>query len=690
MFERKIEETISFLLKETIAEQTSITSRQIFASEIPEALKRMFEQDVDIWVQEERERLSQSPHFRYDESDIVDLFEKIILRVREHAVFSREEYVQKLEKNVKLLFNYLCRPQWTLQKYLFADREHAATDDIVDGLRYFHNYEYYRIILREYFNKKDLTVMNAQKFGELLNHIDSEVVRKFDSRKLAHLAEPIFTLFSVGTGAEEKFVPVEALSIFFDDKNLLSIVERLDREKEQREQITLHDLVMLISEVDFTMSYDISAIVNEHVHQAEVMKPERTVTAGEDFEVPDIAPPEHEEEGRREIGHEDGDLDFVITDEEDAVVEQHYDSIPSMEDDLLVEEESEDDGAFAEKIEAEDAYDAEDAADTDTDDTVLLDEEEYIVDDLRTQDVLPEEDGAYGDTLLEEDEELPEMEDYDSTVDTILDIEQQLEEQDTIPDLSLEDVSDEEDTEEEYSLIEEETLHASGKYGDRAGSLSSGSSVLDDLPDLNLDEGDDTSAAELDENAELDIDWEKEAEDVPDLDLAAGDDDEAALADDSIPGISLGNEDQLKPAEELLGDLDLDLDDLENETGDAARLQSDIPTVEDETPVPSQSARDEEDGEDDVPSRPVEEIVAEFGDLTKQIPAGDRKKYVKKLFQKDEGAFDRAMKVLNGKPTWREASEYIDELFIKFDVDMYSRLAVKFTDDVYKRYLKEK
>ncbi len=690
MFERKIEETIAFLLKETIADQDRITSRQIFSSEIPVALKRMFEQDVDIWVQEERERLAQSPHFRYEESDIVELFEQVISRVREHAVFSREEYVQRLEKNVKLLFNYLCRPQWTLQKYLFADREHAATDDIIDGLRYFWNYEYYGIILREYFNKKDLTVMQARKFGELLAHIDSEVVRNFDSHKLAHLTEPVFELFSTGSSAEEKFVPVEALSIFFDDKNLLSIVERLDREKEQREQITMHDLVMLISEVDFTMSFDISAIVNEHVHQSNVMQPERVVTAGEDFEVPDIAPPEHEEENRLEIGHDEGDLDFVITEEEDAVVEQHYDSIPPMEDDLLLEEEEEDESELATTIEAEEEYEAEVAAGSDTDDSMEVDDGEYIVDEETMQDELPADDGAYDENLLEDEEALPDMDDYDSTVETILDIEQQLEEQDTIPDMSLEDEEAQENEDEEYSLVEEELSHdAMEQYGENAGVAASASSALDDLPDLSLDEVEDADATGDEKNAELDIDWDKEAEDIPEMDLEETAEEEKALPDDSIPGISLENEEQLKPAEELLGELDLDLDDLDEKQAPSASQQNEIPVVEAAAP-PESSAHAEQSAEDETPSRPVEEVIAEFGDLAQLIPAGEKKKYVKKLFQKDEDAFNGAIKTLNGKATWREASEYIDELFIKHDVDMYSRLAVKFTDDVYKRYLSKK
>ncbi len=692
MFERKIEETIAFLLKETIADQETITSRQIFASEIPEALKRMFEQDVDIWVKEEKERLQQSPHFRYDESEILELFDRIIVHAREQAVFSKEEYVQKLEKNVKLLFNYLCRPQWTLQKYLFADREHAATDEIIEGLRYFWNYEYYRVILREYFNKKDLTVMQARKFSDLLNHIDSEVVRNFDSRKLAHLAEPIFALFSIDSTLEDQFVPVEALSIFFDDKSLSSIVERLDREKEHRERITLHDLVMLISEVDFTMSFDISAIVNEHVHQAGVMKPERTVTAGEDFEVPEIAAQEHEEEGRREIGEEEADLDFIITEEEDAVVEQHYDSIPSMEDDLLLEEDGESTEEAAAVIDAEENYTAALSADSDVDDMMDIDNDEYIVDENELQDDLPPESREYEDEILEEEDELTDIEDYDSTVDTILDIEKQLEQQDTIPEMSLDE---EQSDDAEFSLVEEELQRSiEAQYGaEQHASESDGTTttILDDLPDISLEDNEETEDAASDQDIELNIDWEKEAEDVPDVNIEDAEDERGTLTDDSIPGISLEDENQLKPAEELLGELDLDdLDDLDDDGGGTSMgSRPEIPVVEDDS-----TSMDSDDignaGEEDMPSRPVEEVIAEFGDLRQLIPAGEKKKYVKKLFQKDDAAFDSTLNALNGKATWREASEYIDEVFIKYDVDMYSRLAVKFTDDVYKRYLNEK
>lgn len=668
MFERRIEDTIAFFLKETLADQETISSKQIFASEMPKALKRMFERDVDAWIDDEKARLLNSSHFRYDEDDIRKVFNHIISQARDYAVFSAEEYRETLEKNVKLLFNYLCRPQWTLEKYLFADREHAATDDILDSLQCFWEYEYYQVILREYFTKKEITVMTSKKFSEMVEYIDQEVVRNFDSRKLAHLTEPIFHLFTVGSTATERFVPIEALSIFFDDKKQSAIVERLDREKEQREQITLHDLVMVISEVDYTMSFDISTIVSQHVKGSDPMKPERHVTAGQDFDVPHVETPEHVDRNRKEIGEEEDDLDFIITEEEHSVTAHTLDSIPELDEDgLIIEEESSEEiGVPATVV---------DIADEELPD---IDENGELMDDTPPDvQAFTEEDEAF---LAGADSAITDIEleeDVQSTTDSsILNIESDLDEHDSIPDMSMEQMED-------YALIEEVGQE---EFPDAAEEESyieeeTDTTISDEVPNLSLDD----DLKDDQEEEELEIDWDKEAEDIPDMHL---DDDEGASAvlDDALPGISLDEEDTLKPAEELLGQLDLDdLD--EGEEAPAKKTSDyDIPIVEEEAPQLPENGREEEVQEEE-PAVPPEEIVAQFGDINKQISEADKKKYIKKLFQKNENAFTSALQIINGKATWREASEYIDELFIKHDVDMYSRLAVKFTDDIYKRYL---
>ena len=100
MCERKIEVTIAHFRNETSAEAASISSRQIFDSEMPSALKRMFEVDLEMLVAEEKKRLLASPRFRYDEEEALALVERMGEKAREAAVFSAREFEEALEKNV--------------------------------------------------------------------------------------------------------------------------------------------------------------------------------------------------------------------------------------------------------------------------------------------------------------------------------------------------------------------------------------------------------------------------------------------------------------------------------------------------------------------------------------------------------------------------------------------------------------
>ncbi|MFZ1729642.1 MAG: hypothetical protein WBQ23_08225 [Bacteroidota bacterium] len=711
MFERNIEETIAFLRKGTIEGADSITSRQIFASSIPMAVKRMFESDIDIWVREENERLQQSSHFRYDEPEMQTLFEQIGGKARDYAVFSAAEYSAALDKNVKLFFNYVCRPQWTLVKYLFAEREHAATDDILAALQTFWHYEYYQIILREYFEKKKLSVINVKKFSELIQQIDLEVIRNFDSRKTAHLSEPLFELFNIGSASEDAMAPIEALSIFYDDKNIASIVDRLDQEKNNHERMTLHDLVLLISDADFTLGVDISTIVNEQFNQQGVMKPERNVTAGQDFEVPALSGADADEFHRGDLGHENDDLDFVISEEEEGVIVQAGDHITlSMDDDVF----SNEDYSIASISEPEENEDIESTgyeASSETDDdssvfysagissgnTPLVEDEEETVNedevasytDESILDLESEFDLSTDFSVTEDTEAMPslsasgEVPEYFLGDDDAKPSFNIVSPDNEIPDITLEELGsirfgDEEEGQTSYSVEAEIDPYMT-------------SAVVEELAGTNiiLDDEEEAKPSSNDE-----IDWDKEAEELVDMDdinLNDVDADDRSISDLLPAGEDpFKQEEQLKPAEELLGLLDLD--DFDTEPVKKPARQNDFPIIEDETPLPQshrgQNSENEAEEEENAPSS--ENVIKEFGDLNQVLSAADRKKYSKKLFNKNEDAFTRAIQVLNGKPSWRQASEYIDELFIKYDVDMYSRLAVKFTDDVYKRYANKK
>ncbi|HET7153525.1 MAG TPA: hypothetical protein VFJ29_07135, partial [Candidatus Kapabacteria bacterium] len=75
-------------------------------------------------------------------------------------------------------------------------------------------------------------------------------------------------------------------------------------------------------------------------------------------------------------------------------------------------------------------------------------------------------------------------------------------------------------------------------------------------------------------------------------------------------------------------------------------------------------------------------------DLRSLIDDGERKKFIKKLFRKNDPDYEKALDAMNAMQTWKEASGYIDTLFLRNGVDPYAKHAIKFTDAVYSRFIK--
>ncbi len=73
-------------------------------------------------------------------------------------------------------------------------------------------------------------------------------------------------------------------------------------------------------------------------------------------------------------------------------------------------------------------------------------------------------------------------------------------------------------------------------------------------------------------------------------------------------------------------------------------------------------------------------------DLNQIITVKQRKKFIKKMFHKDEQQYRQFIDLLNNTPTWKQASVAIDEMFYQTGINPYSKIALEFSDTIYNRY----
>ncbi|MGH1364401.1 MAG: hypothetical protein ACRBF0_12655 [Calditrichia bacterium] len=76
----------------------------------------------------------------------------------------------------------------------------------------------------------------------------------------------------------------------------------------------------------------------------------------------------------------------------------------------------------------------------------------------------------------------------------------------------------------------------------------------------------------------------------------------------------------------------------------------------------------------------------DLGDLNTMITVKQRKRFIKRIFKKQEKQYDEFISIVNGTETWKDASNLIDSFFYKLSTNPYSKEALEFSDLIYNRY----
>jgi hypothetical protein len=77
---------------------------------------------------------------------------------------------------------------------------------------------------------------------------------------------------------------------------------------------------------------------------------------------------------------------------------------------------------------------------------------------------------------------------------------------------------------------------------------------------------------------------------------------------------------------------------------------------------------------------------ATLPNIESMISEESRKNFLKKLFLSEQ-EYTRYCQMINRSQSWKQASVYVDAIFLKNKIDPYSKRAIQFTDIVYARYL---
>lgn len=245
MFEQELENIQKITVNSTIGPLPSIALKTILESNIPANVKSFFRGEVEWLLYKEKQAERRSSKFNYLQEDVNLLQEQMDILLVYHYTFSREDFLKTLDTCVHFLFNYLCRPQWTLESYLFEEKNTMSVKELGLKFRFCGDYPYFWTILEKYLVGKNKTEIDREEAIRLLRRIDAEIVNSHSADDLAKMTLPFFEFISFvhqnALNGGRGDLPTKALIYFFEDKKLPTVSQYLQKLRDQGKHSLLYD-----------------------------------------------------------------------------------------------------------------------------------------------------------------------------------------------------------------------------------------------------------------------------------------------------------------------------------------------------------------------------------------------------------------------------------------------------------------
>ena len=187
------------------------------------------------------------------------MFKEIRHVLKNSFEFSREEFLELAEKASKFIFNYVIRPRWTMEKFLFKGEAEIDKLSIERAARFFNDYSYYPRGITEFLEFHKESTLDVVTWKKLHAKMDEQLMSMLPS-SLNSLMMPLFDMFQFADESDK--VPIDAVILFFRDKSATEAVDRIEFAKEVKnfQSLDLPVLEMILQATSKEVSHKIEVL----------------------------------------------------------------------------------------------------------------------------------------------------------------------------------------------------------------------------------------------------------------------------------------------------------------------------------------------------------------------------------------------------------------------------------------------
>ena len=226
MFEREIQFIYDFNSNKVQKVGNYISLEQLRKVEIHPAILQYIVGEIDFLVFEDRQKLLKDSLFDYTIPTASNYLKLIGEEVKKNKRFSIN-YIDKLiQHSSSFIVSYLCKPNWSLAKFIFEDEIEKSTAEVIQILNYLFYYPHLRKVIAGYFEKKKIKSVSITEFKELLEKINKAGLETNYPKIIDEAIDSIADFFNTG-GFKKNLIPLKSVEYFLSDHNLSDHLTKL-------------------------------------------------------------------------------------------------------------------------------------------------------------------------------------------------------------------------------------------------------------------------------------------------------------------------------------------------------------------------------------------------------------------------------------------------------------------------------
>ncbi|KUO60265.1 hypothetical protein APF79_01220 [bacterium BRH_c32] len=368
MFEREIKFIYDFNLNKVNKLGPYFTFEELQNSGIHPAILHYISAEIDFLIFDDRQKLLKNSVFDYSGENINSLFIKINEEIKKSKRFSLDYISKLILRSISFTINFLVRPKWTLNKFIFDDYDHKTAVEVKQILNYIYYYKYLNKILIAYIDTKKLLSINSVEFAQITNKIERLGIETYLNVIINDALKAMGEFFNIGEIQKNK-VPITAFKYFLSEKELGVHINKIDENfpKEESSKVSIPELKKVLDKIEPYKIYEQEATLFDEPKEKEE---ESTIESVDEF-LQDNEPPlnfnlnfninkELLEDPKLDIEHDSEEAAGLeeVTTEEDIIENYEDDEIKKdLSESILdesVEEESENEDLKVSNLEAVD------------------------------------------------------------------------------------------------------------------------------------------------------------------------------------------------------------------------------------------------------------------------------------------------------------------------------------------------